>query len=297
MGAKHSGLLYHSNIRWLLRGKVLERVANLRNKANAFLKEQKHELSDQFSDNEWIAKLLFLADFFSHLNQLNTSLQGKDKIFLDVSKNTIAFKARMELWMHLMEHIKIAAFSAFNVFVEEFSCATLVRYFFSIFLHFFSSWIDISLNSNDYSKAFNWVRCPFEVSAGSPRLQVHPEMDCIAEPMVELQSRQLWKNKFKNVFLTQFWAEVQSKEHNLSDLCWQATKTLLPFQTTNLCEAEFSALAMIKTKYRNQLQPEYDIRCALTTIDPNRQASDASSRARSPLKFGNVENKLTLLKS
>ena len=26
---------------------------------------------------------------------------------------------------------------------------------------------------------------------------------------------------------------------------------------------------MIKTKYRNQLQPEDDIRCALTTIDPN----------------------------
>ena len=72
-----------------------------------------------------------------------------------------------------------------------------------------------------------------------------------------------------NISLTQFWAEVQSKEQNLSDLCWQATKTLLPFQTTNLCEAGFSALAMIKIKYRNQLQPEYDIRCALLTTDPN----------------------------
>ena len=104
MGAEHSGLLYHSNVRWLSRGKVLERVANLRNEVSAFLKEQKHELSDRFSDNEWIAKLLFLPDFFSHLNQLN--------VFLDVSEDIIAFKAGVELWMHRMEHEKIAAFPA-----------------------------------------------------------------------------------------------------------------------------------------------------------------------------------------
>ena len=58
MGTKHGGLLYHLNIRWLLREKVLERVANLRNKVGAFLKEQKHKLSERFSDNEWIVKLL-----------------------------------------------------------------------------------------------------------------------------------------------------------------------------------------------------------------------------------------------
>ena len=98
---------------------MLERVGNLRNKVGAFLKEQKLELSEQFSDNEWIAKLLFLADFLSHLNQLNTSMQGKDEIFLDVSEDIITFKARMELYMHQMEHGKIAAFLALNTFVEE----------------------------------------------------------------------------------------------------------------------------------------------------------------------------------
>ena len=112
---------------------------------------------------------------------------------------------------------------------------------------------------------FNWVRCPFEESA----LQVHPETKCIAEQLVELQSRQLWRSKFKNVSLTQFWAEVQSKEPNLFDLCCHATNVLLPFPTTYLCEAGFLALAMIKTKYHNQLQPEDDIKCALTTINPN----------------------------
>ena len=97
MEAEVRGLLYHLNNRWLSRGKRLERVANLRHKVGAFLKEQKYELSERFSDNEWIAMLLFSANFFSHLNQLNTSMQGKDKIFLDVSEDIIAFKNGMEL--------------------------------------------------------------------------------------------------------------------------------------------------------------------------------------------------------
>ena len=94
-------------------------------------------------------------------------------------------------------------------------------------------------------------------------------MDCIAEQLIELQSRQMWRDQFKNVTLTQFWANVWWKESNLSDLCKQATITLLPFPTTYLCEAAFSTSAMVKAKYRNQLQPEGNIRCALTTIIPN----------------------------
>ena len=140
-----------------------------------------------------------------------------------------------------------AAFPALNAFVEkEFSLHNILQ----IFLEHLSSFLpelDRYIPSHDYSRTFNWVRCPFEVSA----LQIHPEMDCIAKQLVELQSRQLRRNKFENVSLTQFWAEVQSKEPNLSNLCWQITKVLLPFPTTYLCEAGFSALAVIKTKYRN----------------------------------------------
>ena len=62
---------------------------------------------------------------------------------------------------------------------------------------------------------------------------------------------------------------VWSKEPNLSDHCKQGTIALLPFPTTYLCEAGFSTLAMVKTKYQNQLQPEDDIRCELMTVIPD----------------------------
>ena len=100
MGAEHNGLLLHSNIRWLSLGKVLERAVSLRNEISTFLKEQKHEFVDRFGDDKWIAKLLFLADFFSLLNQLNSSMQKKEKKFLDVSEGIGAFQAKIKLWMH-----------------------------------------------------------------------------------------------------------------------------------------------------------------------------------------------------
>ena len=135
-------------------------------------------------------------------------MQRKDKIFLDVSEDFIAFKARMDLYMHRMEHGKIAAFPVLNAFVEEeeFNLHKVCQIFFEHFSSFLSK-LNIYIPSHDYSRTFNWVRCPFEVSA----LQIHPETEYIAEQLFELHSRQLWRNKFKNVFLTQFWAEVQSK--------------------------------------------------------------------------------------
>ena len=65
-----------------------------------------------------------------------------------------------------------------------------------------------------------------------PELQIYCEVDCIAEPLIELQIRQLWS-------LIQFWMDVEKMEPNLSDLCPQAAKALFLFPTTNRCEAVF----------------------------------------------------------
>ena len=45
-------------------------------------------------------------------------------------------------------------------------------------------------------------------------------------------------------------------------------KVLLPFVTTYLCEQGFSALTVIKTKARNRLEPDHDMRIALSKIEP-----------------------------
>ena len=44
----------------------------------------KHVSYQQLSDNNWVCKLMYFANNFQHLNDLNVKLQGSDKT-LDVT--------------------------------------------------------------------------------------------------------------------------------------------------------------------------------------------------------------------
>ena len=48
-----------------------------------------------------------------------------------------------------------------------------------------------------------------------------------------------------------------------------ALNILVPFSSTYMCECGFSALLTIKSKARNRLDVESDIRCALSTTSPD----------------------------
>ena len=50
-----------------------------------------------------------------------------------------------------------------------------------------------------------------------------------------------------------------------------ALKLLMPFPSTYLCEAAFSSMVVIKTKARNRLDVEPDLRCCLAVTQPRIQ--------------------------
>uniref|UniRef100_A0A671RCV7 DUF4371 domain-containing protein n=1 Tax=Sinocyclocheilus anshuiensis TaxID=1608454 RepID=A0A671RCV7_9TELE len=78
MGSEHRQLFLHTEVRWLSRGRVLTRPFQL------------HCLCDF----DWLCKLAYLADIFSHLNGLNLALQGTAVTMFHVHN-------KIEFWLHV----------------------------------------------------------------------------------------------------------------------------------------------------------------------------------------------------
>ena len=91
-------LLYHAEIRWLSRGKVLKQsVFQLRNKLSGFLSQERHPMAANFKDIFWLTKLSYLTAVFESTNQLNLSMQGKGCDIFEVSNKIQAFKSNLKL--------------------------------------------------------------------------------------------------------------------------------------------------------------------------------------------------------
>lgn len=85
------------------------------------------------------------------------------------------------------------------------------------------------------------------------------------EKLIELSNDLGLKALFGTVSVPKFWIQARSE---YPELYSKAMKFLLPFSTTYLCEAAFSAMTVIKTKQRNRLQVNHALRLAVTNLDP-----------------------------
>ena len=64
MGAEHKYLFYHTEVRWPSRGRILQRLFELRQKVYAFLLNKKSAMCSYLVNTDWLAKITYLVDIF-----------------------------------------------------------------------------------------------------------------------------------------------------------------------------------------------------------------------------------------
>uniref|UniRef100_A0A3P9M9N8 HAT C-terminal dimerisation domain-containing protein n=1 Tax=Oryzias latipes TaxID=8090 RepID=A0A3P9M9N8_ORYLA len=262
MEADHVQLLYHSEVRWLSRGLVLTRIFELRKEVFSFLTDKKSPLAHHYTNATFIAKLAYLADIFSLLNQLNISLQGRNSNIFFVADKVQAFQRKLSLWSKRAHEERLDMFPLLSDILES---SPQVKISHSVSQHLsqlaekFAEYFP-----EDPREGHMWVVDPFSVDPTENDVALPSHLE---SQLLEVSTDSTLKGQWGKLDLGSFWIVV-SKEYPL--LALRAVKVLLPFTTTYLCESGFSTVATTKTKARSRLRAslEATLRVSLSPIPP-----------------------------
>uniref|UniRef100_A0A8D9EPM7 SCAN domain-containing protein 3 n=1 Tax=Cacopsylla melanoneura TaxID=428564 RepID=A0A8D9EPM7_9HEMI len=107
-----------------------------------------------------------------------------------------------------------------------------------------------------------WVLRPFSVNEES-----FPDSETQAKvQFLGLREDNTLKHDFEENEISTFWIRTGNEYPLLSE---KALRILVPFATTYRCESGFSTMVTLKTKSRNRLMIEHDMRCALCQTKPD----------------------------
>lgn len=259
MGSEHQGLLLHTEVRWLSRGNVLNRLYELRDEVCIFLTDQRSPLAEHLSEPGWVARLAYLSSIFEKLNGLNMSLQGENTSILSLNDKVQAFVRKLERWRERAETGRIDMFTELDEFIEENALnvkiikASISNHLQSLLDHFNKYFPEESAPHKHV-----WIRAPFTTTAN------HLSSD-MEDALIELSSDRTLRTRFDSKTLDEFWISVKDEYPQLASA---ALDVLMPFGSTYLCEKTFSALTYIKNKHRSRLNVEDDLRVAVSKIKP-----------------------------
>lgn len=271
MGAKHKTLLFHTEVRWLSRGKVLVRVYELREELKVFLTNERSEYAKLLASDEWCARLAYLADIFHHLNELNTRMQGRNENLLTSTDKINGFRSKVQLWHQHVESGNLEMFTLTKQWQGVHTaalCEIIGKHLKTLEgkLSFYFSSVS--------TECLDWVRDPYSsASVGGKDMTLQEQ-----EELTELRQNRGFKLRFADLPLDSFWLET-AKEFPL--LANKAILTLLPFSTTYLCELSFSSMIAIKTKYRERLRAvDEELRVCLSSIPARISALCSAKQAQ-----------------
>ncbi|XP_067231521.1 zinc finger BED domain-containing protein 5-like [Chanodichthys erythropterus] len=206
-GSEHQQLLLHTDVRWLSRGKTLQRLFELREQVCDFLSEHLHPSAALLKDYNWLAHLAYLADVFSRLNDLNLELQGKDTSVLHLYDRVSSFMKKIDLWGRKCQDGDVSSFPQLNMYILNGGAdkvgilqtvQTHVNKLSSEFKPYFP---DIEVQNPE----LDWIWNPFAPTS----IQTAPAS--LQERLIDLSSDRGLRLMFSETSLTQFWCNAEKE--------------------------------------------------------------------------------------
>ncbi|XP_075048007.1 zinc finger BED domain-containing protein 5-like [Mixophyes fleayi] len=186
--------------------------------------------------------------------------KGSNTHILKLSEKVTAFRQKLLLWKRkLNEDGYNDCFPQLHQFVKS-NDAYLTHDLKSVFkqhLTKLSDWFEKYFPEN--MEKFLWIQDPFSTNAPS-------EFTSKEEKLIELSCDKSLKVKFSSMGLEEFWISIKDEYPMIST---KAQRILVPFATTYLCEAGFSAVAVIKSKYRSKINVEQEMWVAVSKLIPS----------------------------
>ncbi|XP_074498631.1 general transcription factor II-I repeat domain-containing protein 2-like [Sebastes fasciatus] len=263
--AEYGDLLYHSEVRWLSRGSVLQRFYSLRSEIDQFLKEKDrplHELSDPL----WLADLAFLVDLTGHLNTLNKSLQGKDQLVPQLYAHMKAFCVKLRLFETQLRNFNVAHFptlSEVKVAFPEVNLSAKKGKYVSVIT---SLMTEFSQRFQDFSaieKEIKLFSTPFLMDAEEVEESLQLEL-------IEMQCDDSLKNQHQLLPLPDFYRSLEEAKFPL--MRRHAKRMMSLFGSTYICEQTFSLLTLNKSRLRTKMTDSHlcdVLRISTTKLTPD----------------------------
>lgn len=242
--ADYGDLLLFTEVRWLSRGRSLERFFELRGEILEFLKLDKSPDCKIFvlhlSNNDFIIRLAFLCDICKMLNELNLVLQGKNKHIFELFPLINHFNRKLCILNNQLTNKNLKSLqktASLDLSISD-----------TLFQEFLSINQSILNNMNNRFKDFQKISPLIDLHNNTFACDVQIQNPAIQEEvkeMLEDMSLPLATGK-------EFWEKISREKYPNS--LTEIYKLYSMFASTYNCEHAFSLLKIIKSKQRNSLR-------------------------------------------